>query len=89
MDTQRKIWVAEIIQPKSGSLGDNKPIYFFHCPNQPAKTDTTKGITFGKSYLYSGNGFVTTDNPATAILLQQLLNDGSLTVKPFTNETNQ
>ena len=86
MDTQRKIWVAEIIQPK----GDNKqPAYFFHCPNPPANTDTTKGITFGKQYLYSGNGFVTTDNPATAILLQQLLNDGSLTVKPFTNETNQ
>lgn len=87
METPKPIWVAEIIQPKSGSLGDNKPTYFFHCANPPAKPDTAKGITFGKPYLYSGNGFVSTDNPATAILLQQLLNDGSLTVKPFTTET--
>ena len=84
MDTPKKIWVAEIIHPK----GDGKqPTYFFHCQaaNQP------DAILKGKAYLYSATqrNFVSTDNPATAILLQQLLNDGSLTVKPFTNETNQ
>lgn len=84
METQRKIWVAEILLSKDDS---KQPTYFFHCANPPAKADTAKGITFGKPYLYSGNGFVTTDNPATAILLQQLLNDGSLTVKTFTTET--
>lgn len=83
MDTQKKIWVAEIILPKNDS---KQPTYFFHCPEVIANANPS--IIKGKSYLYSGRGFVTTDNPATAILLQQLLNDGNLTVKPFTNETN-
>lgn len=78
-----KLWVAEVVLPKDGS---KQPVYFFHCPDA---NSTKPGIHYGKHYLYSGRGFVTTDNPATAILLQQLLNDGSLTVKPFTNETNQ
>lgn len=85
METPKPIWVAEVILPK----GDNKqPTYFFHCANKPANaTGSNLGVSLGKPYLYSGNGFVSTDNPATAILLQQLLNDGSLTVKPFTTET--
>jgi hypothetical protein len=84
MDTPKKIWVAEVILPKDDS---KQPVYFFHCAEVNANPNP--GIIKGKPYLYSGRGFVTTDNPATAILLQQLLNDGSLTVKPFTNETNQ
>lgn len=88
METPKPIWVAEVNLPKAGSLGDNKPIYFFHCANKPTTaTGSNLGVSLGKPYLYSGNGFVSTDNPATAILLQQLLNDGSLTVKPFTTET--
>lgn len=79
---KRKTWVAEVILPKNDS---KQPTYFFYCPEDNANTKPG----FGKLYLYSGRGFVTTDNPATAILLQQLLNDGSLTVKPFTTETNQ
>lgn len=76
-----KVWVAEIILPKDDS---KQPAYFFHCQaaNQP------EAILKGKAYLYSGRGFVTTDNPTTAILLQQLLNDGQLTVKPFNPDTN-
>jgi hypothetical protein len=82
MTTLSKVWVAEVFKP---STPDGQPFYMFHCQaaNQP------EAILKGKAYLYSGRGFVKTDNPATAILLQQLLNDGSLTVKPFTNETNQ
>ena len=79
-----KTWVAEIILPK----GENKtPCYYFHCPAYDGKP----GSYQGKCYLYTptGNGFVTTENPTTAILLQQLLNDGQLTVKPFTTETNE
>jgi hypothetical protein len=83
MDNTKKIWVAEIVLPKDDS---KQPTYFFHCPNLSAGGN--QGITYGKHYLYSGRGFVTTDNPATAILLQQLLNDGQLTVKPFNPETN-
>ena len=83
MTALSKVWVAEIILPKNDS---KQPTYFFHCPAY----DNTNGLG-GKCYLYTGvgRGFVTTDNPATAILLQQLLNDGNLTVKPFTTETNQ
>ncbi len=84
MDTPKKIWVAEVVLPKDDS---KQPVYFFHCPE--VISNANPNIIKGKHYLYSGRGFVTTDNPATAILLQQLLNDGSLTVKPFTNETNQ
>lgn len=80
---QPKTWVAEIILPKDDS---KQPTYFFHCPNLSA--GSSQGITYGKHYLYSGRGFVTTDNPATAILLQQLLNEGQLNVKPFNPETN-
>jgi len=75
----RKTWVAEVMLPNDKS---KSPCYYFHCvqdsPPWPA----------GKPYLYTGRGFVTTDNPATAILLQQLLNDGTLTVKPFNPDTN-
>lgn len=81
---QHKTWVAEIIQPK----GENKtPCYYFHCPAYDG--NGKPGIYRGKCYLYTptGNAFVTTENPTTAILLQQLLNDGQLTVKPFTTET--
>jgi hypothetical protein len=78
-----KTWVAELIIP----TGKQTPVYYFHCPANDVTTPAAS-----KCYLYTGagKGFVTTDNPATAILLQQLLNDGNLTVKPFTtNETNQ
>lgn len=84
METPSKIWVAEVIPAKNEN---QSPRYFFHCP----ALDDSNPLK-GKRYLYTtaGQGFVSTDNPATAILLQQLLNDGNLTVKPFTtNETNQ
>jgi len=83
MTTLRKVWVAEVFQPKKEG---ESPFYLFHCHQEEAPAGIT---TKGKLYLYSGNGFVRIENPATAILLQQLLNDGQLTVKPFTNETNQ
>jgi hypothetical protein len=81
--SQRKTWVAEVILAKKDS---QSPCYMFHC----ALGDEAPGdaLTKGKHYLYTGRGFVTTDNPATAILLQQLLNDGQLTVKPFNPDTN-
>jgi len=75
MDNPKKIWVAHIIQVRKEG---ESPFYLFRCANDESPT--------GTACLYSGNGFVRTDNPATAILLQQLLNDGNLTVKPFTNE---
>jgi len=78
METKRKIWVAQVIQARKEG---ESPFYLFRYANDESPT--------GTACLYSGNGFVKTDNPATAILLQQLLNDGSLTVKPFTTETNQ
>ena len=85
MDSPSKVWVAEVVLPKDDS---KQPTYFFHCAYTSEKpTGSSPGISLGKPYLYSGWGFVTTDNPATAILLQQLLNDGNLTVKPFTTET--
>ena len=80
--SQRKTWVAEVFQPQKEG---QSPCYYFHC----VEDSTPKpGIVNGKPYLYCGRGFVTTDNPATAILLQMLLNDGTLTVKPFNPETN-
>lgn len=75
-----KTWVAEVM------LKDKIPCYMFHCSQDDYKP--TGGVCKGKQYLYCGNGFVTTDHPATAILLQQLLNDGTLTVKPFNPDTN-
>ena len=79
-----KTWVAEIIQPKDHS---KPPCYYFHCTSNAY--NGSAGISLGKCYLYTptGRGFVTTENPTTAILLQQLLNEGQLTVKPFTTET--
>lgn len=80
--SQHKIWVAEVMQ---GKKEGESPFYMFHCAQG---AEASPGVvTKGKHYLYSGRGFVTTDNPGTAILLQQLLNDGQLTVKPFTTET--
>lgn len=81
-----KQWVTEIFLPNKDS---DKPAYRFHCVSGESAPGV---ITKGKHYLYTptGRGFVTTDNPTTAILLQQLLNENQLTVKPFTtNETNQ
>lgn len=76
-----KVWVAEIILPNKDSKA---PSYYFHCPayDSPEKIG-------GKCYLYTatGRGFVTTDHPTTAILIQQLLNEGQLTVQPFNPET--
>lgn len=82
-----KQWVAEIFLPSKDS---DKPSYRFHCVSDDHRPGGI--INPGKHYLFTptGRGFVTTDNPATAILLQQLLNENQLTVKPFTtNETNQ
>lgn len=81
MSTPSKLWVAEIFpSTKEGEL----PFYMFHCP---AVDDQLRLPNKGKAYLYSGRSFVRTDKPSTAILIQQLLNDGALTVKPFNPET--
>lgn len=77
---ERSTWVAEVFHPSNPG---GQPFYMFHC--QPA--NQPEPIHKGKAYLYSGNSFVRTDNPATAILIQQLLNDGQLTVKPIYPET--
>ena len=76
----RKTWVAEIFNPhKEGQ----SPFYLFHCTDADAPSWPA-----GKPYLYSGRGFVRTEHPASAILIQQLLNDGQLTVKPFNPDIN-
>ena len=77
MNNPKKIWVAQVIQARKEG---ESPFYVFRCANDNSPT--------GTSCLYSFNNFVRTDNPATAILIQQLLNDETLTVKPFTNEIN-
>lgn len=77
--TKPKTWVAEIFLSYDKSKSS---FYMFHC------IQDSPPWLIGKPYLYSGGGFVKTDNPDTAILLQQLLNDGQLTVKPFNPDTN-
>jgi len=76
----RKIWVAEVFNPQKEG---QSPFYLFHCTDLDAPP-----WPLGKPYLYSAGGFVKTDNPATAMHIQQLLNDGHLTVKPFNPDTN-
>ena len=76
----RKTWVAEVFNPQKEG---QSPFYLFHCTDLDAAP-----WPLGKPYLYRAGGFVKTDNPATAILIQQLLNDGTLTVKPFNPDTN-
>ena len=78
--SQRKTWVAEVFNPQKEG---QSPFYLFHCTDLDAPP-----WPLGKPYLYSAGGFVKTDNPATAILIQQLLNDGQLTVKTFNPDTN-
>jgi hypothetical protein len=83
INAEKKTWVAEVMLPNDES---KSPCYMFHCTQD---AEISPGVvTKGKHYLYSGRGFVTTDNPGTAILLQQLLNDGQLTVKTFNPDTN-
>lgn len=78
--SQRKTWVAEVFQPQKEG---QSPFYLFHCTDADAPAWPA-----GKPYLYSGRGFVRAEHPASAILIQQLLNDGQLTVKPIDPETN-
>ena len=78
--SQRKTWVAEVFQPQKEG---QSPFYLFHCTDADAPAWPAS-----KPYLYSGRGFVRAEHPASAILIQQLLNDGQLTVKPFNPETN-
>lgn len=56
-------------------------IYYFIQLNQPEPIHPK--LTKGESALYSesAGNFVTTENPETALLILQLLNEGNLTLK--------
>lgn len=96
MDAPKQIWVCEALRARDND-GTEIPAgnvrYYFHCPF-PEKTpggfrQADGSVTYGKAYLYSATqrNFVTTTDPAIAVLIQQMLNDGNLTIKPFTTET--
>jgi hypothetical protein len=79
----KPVWVAEARKPKEG---DGTSIYFFHLKGRQF---TPNGLILGECYLYSGTGkcFVTTTDPKTALLIQQLLNDGNLTTNDINNKS--
>jgi hypothetical protein len=65
----------------------SKTVYYFIQPKQPE--DQSSQLVKGETALYSqslGN-FITTEDPGAALMIQQLLNDGALTVRPRTPET--